>query len=96
MWPQLVARIEHPGTKVTGFAEHALDEMEKGGRSLEMVDNIVRDGKAVFEPWSGGRYLFVTEDGAALTDMGGKVITAWPKTDFRQPFLSVYWRLGFE
>ena len=58
--------------------------MVERGVTQEMVNEWVRTGKALEQP--GGKYLFVTENGAAVVDSQGKLITVWSRADFKGDF----------
>ena len=81
--------VENPNIKVDWgqYTNHGLKRMLERNISSDMVNNWVSTGKALQQ--SNGQYLFITDDGAAVVDATGKLITAMSKLDFDETMLGV-------
>lgn len=75
--------VKNPGTKVdwSKYAEHGMDRLAERGMSKELVDSIVRNGKAL-EQANGAKHAFITREGVAVVTSEGKLVTAWSKNLF--------------
>ncbi|MEN2774873.1 polymorphic toxin-type HINT domain-containing protein [Acetivibrio clariflavus] len=74
--------VENPGLKVDWgqYSKHGLGRMMERNVTTDMVNDWVRNGKVLQQ--SGGQYLFVTREGAAVVNPNGKLITVMSKYDF--------------
>ena len=74
--------VKHPGTKIdwSKVTTHAVEQMAKRGITRNMVETWVKTGQALQQV--GGKYLFVSKDGAAVVNQAGKVITAYSRATY--------------
>ncbi|WP_059050262.1 RHS repeat-associated core domain-containing protein [Paenibacillus senegalimassiliensis] len=74
--------IENPGLKVDWgqYSKHGLGRMVERNVTTDMVNDWVRNGRVLQQ--SGGQYLYITKEGAAVVNPNGKLITVMSKYDF--------------
>ncbi|WP_091012279.1 WXG100 family type VII secretion target [Paenibacillus amylolyticus] len=75
--------VENPSIQVnwSEFAEHGFSRMEKRGVTQDMVDDWVKNGKALSQN-EGVKYAFITREGVAVVSKEGKLVTTWGKDNF--------------
>jgi hypothetical protein len=75
--------VRNPRTKVdwSQHSEHGFSRLAERGMSRELVDSIVRNGKAL-EQSGGAKHAFVTREGVAVVTKEGRLVTAWSKNFF--------------
>ncbi len=81
--------VRNPGIQVDWSQSiiHGAEMMAKRGVTPEMVDRWVANGRAFLQ--SGGQYLFVTPEGAAVVSNTGKLITTYSGADFNEPMIKI-------
>ena len=74
--------VKNPGIKAdwANTTTHGLEKMTERGVTQGMVDSWVQSGKVLQQ--SSGNYLYITQDGAAVLNNAGKLITTYPSTNF--------------
>ena len=81
--------VENPSIKVNWdtFAEHGLERMSQRGVTKEMVDSWVANGKALQQ--GTNKYLFVTQEGAAVVTTEGKLVTTYSSKFFDENMTNI-------
>ena len=81
--------VEDPSISVNwnSFAEHGLERMAQRGVTKEMVDSWVANGKALQQ--GGNKYLFVTQEGAAVVTQEGKLVTTYSSKFFDENMINI-------
>lgn len=74
--------VKNPGIKVdwSQYAEHGYERLAQRGMSKELVESIVKDGKALSQ--NGAKFAYVTKEGVVVISKEGKLITAWSNSYF--------------
>lgn len=62
--------------------------MQQRGMTQEMVNNIAENGKVLSQN-NGNKFAYITQDGVAIINKEGKLITAWSSTDFDSSMLEI-------
>lgn len=57
------------------YSVHGTERLKERGISKEIVDNIVKNGKALSQN-EGNKYVYITREGVAIVSKDGKLITA--------------------
>lgn len=81
--------VENPSIKVNGnsFAEHGLERMTQRGVTTEMLDSWVANGKALQQ--GANKYLFVTQEDAAVVTQDGKLVTTYSSKFFDENMTNI-------
>ena len=81
--------VENPSIKVNwnAFAEHGLERMVQRGVTHEMVNSWVANGKALQQ--GTNKYLFVTQEGAAVVTQEGKLVTTYSSKFFNEKMANI-------
>lgn len=66
---------------------HGLERMSQRGMSRSLIEKIVKSGYTLSQ--SGGKFLFLTAEGAVVLDSLGKLITTYSSGDFDSAILEI-------
>jgi hypothetical protein len=81
--------VENPSIKVNwdAFAEHGLERMAQRGVTQDMVNSWVSNGKALQQ--GANKYLFVTQEGAAVVTNKGNLVTTYSSKFFDENMANI-------
>lgn len=81
--------VENPNISVDWpkATKHGLERMSQRGMSKSLIEKIVKSGYTLSQ--SGGKFLFLTSEGAVVLDSLGKLITTYGSGDFDAEILKV-------
>jgi hypothetical protein len=69
------------------YVKHVIERISTWGITLDDVYAWVRDGESFKQ--TNGRYLYISERGAAIITKEGKLITAFPASSFNETICSI-------
>ncbi|MFN6738125.1 LysM peptidoglycan-binding domain-containing protein, partial [Enterococcus gallinarum] len=86
--------VEHPNIKVdwSKHSVHGLERLEQRGLSKQQVEDFIKDGKVLSQN-NGEKFAFITEEGVAILNKQGKLVTAWGKNDFDKEMIDIIEKL---
>lgn len=86
--------VEHPNIKVdwSKHSVHGLERLEKRGLSKQQIEKFIKDGKVLSQN-NGEKFAFITEDGVAILNKQGKLVTAWEEKDFDKEMVDIITKL---
>jgi hypothetical protein len=75
--------VKSPELKVdwSQYAEHGYERLVQRGMSKELVESIIKNGKALLQN-GGAKFAYVTKEGVVVISKEGKLITAWSDSYF--------------
>jgi len=81
--------VENPSINVNwdAFAEHGIERMTQRGVTQEMVNSWVADGKVLQQ--GTNKYLFVTQEGAAVVTKEGKLVTTYSSLYYDEAMIKI-------
>ena len=87
--------VKNPNIKVdwTKTTTHGSQRMAERNMTQSMVDDIVKNGKALSQN-GGEKFLHLTKDGAAVVSKNGELITAYTKNEFKPAMIELLTKLG--
>lgn len=74
------------------MAKHGLERLAQRGATQELVEQWVKNGKALFQN-GGSKFLFITPEGAAVVANDGTLVTVMPASFYDAKMLEVVERL---
>ena len=67
-------------------------EVRQRGLSKQQVEDFIKDGKVLSQN-NGEKFAFITEEGVAILNKQGKLVTAWGKNDFDKEMIDIIEKL---
>ena len=81
--------VENPSIKVNwdAFTEHGIERMAQRGFTQEMVNSWLANGKVLKQ--GENKYLFLTQEGAAVVTQEGKLVTTYSSKFFDENMTNI-------
>ena len=78
----------NPNIEISEFSRHGNFRVDTRQLSSYTLQNTVQKPLVVLQQ-SGGNYLYLTEEAVVVLNPGGRVVTAYPKSDFEGNILKL-------
>ena len=74
------------------YAGPAMERMEQRGMTVNMVNDIVENGRVLMQN-NGDRFAFITREGVVILSREGRLITMWSSADYDSNMVEIVGRL---
>ena len=85
--------VENPGLSIAGVNNYAAQRALQRGMTIESMNRVVSNPAVVLEQ-SGGKHLFLSNEGVVVLNQNGRVVTTYSRAQFDQAIESILRRVN--